>query len=163
MTATGKTTVGKLVAQMLDYQFIDTDAVIEERCGAQISWIFEIEGEEKFRERESEVLRDLTKQIGMVVSTGGGIVLKEQNRMLLRRHGAVACLDCSITELLNRIKETSSRPMLNRESSVEESLVKMEEARRPLYESVADKTFSTYGDDKTQLARDIANWYRNRR
>ena len=83
--ASGKTTVGRLLSKRLDFEFIDIDEKIEESTGASISWIFDVEGEKKFRVRESEVLAKYIKQQNCVISTGGGIILNKGNRDLLKR------------------------------------------------------------------------------
>ncbi len=159
MSATGKSTVGRIVANLLDYKFIDSDKEIEQRTGVDISWIFEIEGEEKFRDRESQVLDEVTRQNGIVLATGGGIIGREANRAILRSRGWVAWLKASIPELVRRAGNAESRPMLKQGDTVEESLIRLDSERRPLYESVSDTSFLTFGSDKRVLARAIADWY----
>lgn len=162
MSGTGKSTIGRLVANKLEYEFFDTDAEIEKRTGVQISWIFELEGECKFRERESEVLRDLTKRNRIVLATGGGIVLREPNRALMRNRGQVICLTAPVDGLLERIGTARTRPVLQREETVEKALVRMQSERNPLYESVADMSFETYGHSKQVVAQEIVAWYSKR-
>lgn len=145
---------------MLDYDFVDSDAEIEERTGVQVSWIFELEGESKFRDRETDTLREITRRSRIVLATGGGIVLREENRALLRSRGWVVCLTSSADELARRAGNAQTRPLLQTGESIEETFLKMERERRPLYESVSDITFKTFGEDKRALARDIAAWYR---
>ena len=160
LSATGKTTIGKIIAKMLDYEFVDSDAEIEARTGVQVSWIFELEGESKFRERESEVLKEITRRNRIVLATGGGIVLREENRGLLRSRGWVVCLTSNTEELARRAGNVQTRPLLQKGESLEETFVQMDRERRPLYESVSDVTFKTFGEDKRTLARDIVAWYR---
>ena len=160
LSATGKTTIGKIVANMLDYEFVDSDAEIEERTGVQVSWIFELEGESKFRDRESDILMEITRRNRIVLATGGGIVLREDNRALLRSRGWVACLTSSTEELARRAGNVKTRPLLQEGESIETTLIQMERVRRPLYESVSDITFKTFGEDKRALAHDIVAWYR---
>lgn len=145
---------------MLNYEFVDSDAEIEERTGVRVSWIFELEGESKFRDRESAVLKDITRRSRIVLATGGGIVLREANRALLRSRGWVACLTSSTEELARRAGSSQTRPLLQRGESIEETFFEMERERRPLYENVSDITFKTFGEDKRALARDIVAWYR---
>lgn len=160
LSATGKTTIGRIVANMLDYDFVDSDAEIEERTGVRVSWIFELEGESKFRDREAAVLQDITQRNRIVLATGGGIVLREDNRALLRSRGWVVCLTSSTEELARRAEGSQARPLLQAEESIERTFLEMEKERRPLYESVSDVTFKSFGAEKKALARDIADWYR---
>ena len=88
----GKTTVGRHLASHIGFTFHDTDRVIEQRAGADISWIFELEGEERFRDREQQVIEEMTQRQGIVLATGGGAVLRERNRALLRERGVVVYL-----------------------------------------------------------------------
>lgn len=158
MTATGKSSIGKLIANTLNYEFVDSDAVIEERAGADISLIFEIEGEGKFREREAAVLRDLSTRYNIVLATGGGAVLHEENRRLLRSHGWVACLTTPLEVLAQRVEKSSSRPLLqNVDPRVR--LQQMHDERLPLYEGIADKTFNTFGCSKQETAKQIVDWF----
>ena len=159
MSGTGKSTIGRIVADMLNYDFADSDAEIERRCGVQVSWIFEIEGESKFRDRESKVLDDLTKRDQIVVATGGGIVLRESNRSILRRRGWVACLKSSIPDLLERVGSAQTRPLLQQAETVEQALQKMNKERSPLYDLVADASFETNRTNKLSVARSIVGWY----
>ncbi|MCY4143518.1 MAG: shikimate kinase [Gammaproteobacteria bacterium] len=162
MSGTGKSTIGRIVANKLEYAFFDTDAEIEKRTGVQISWIFELEGECKFRERESEVLRDLTRRNRIVLATGGGIVLRESNRDLLNKRGQVVCLTAPIADLVERIGSARTRPVLQHEESIESALVRMQSERNPLYDSVTDVSFDTYGHSKLAVALDIVAWYSKR-
>lgn len=145
---------------MLDYEFVDSDAEIEERTGVRVSWIFELEGESKFRDRESAVLNDITRRSRIVLATGGGIVLRDANRALLRSRGWVVCLTSSTAELARRAGSSQTRPLLQGRESIKETFLEMERERRPLYESVSDITFKTFGEDKRAVARDIVAWYR---
>lgn len=159
MSGTGKSTIGRLVANKLEYEFFDTDAEIERRTGVQISWIFELEGESKFRERESEVLEDLTNRSRIVLATGGGIVLRESNRAQIRNRGLVICLTAPIDGLIERIGNARTRPVLQREETVEKALLRMQSERSPLYDSVADMSIETYGHSRQAVAQDIVAWY----
>ncbi len=162
MSGTGKSTIGRIVADKLEYAFFDTDTEIEKRTGVQISWIFELEGESKFRERESEVLKDLSKRNRIVLATGGGIVLRKSNRELLKNRGLVVRLTAPISDLVERIGSARTRPVLQDEESIESALQRMQSERNPLYDSVTDISFETYGHSKLAVALDIVAWYSKR-
>ena len=132
----GKSTIGRLLAQATKRQFKDTDQVIEERCGADIPWIFDIEGEDGFRNRESAVLRDLIGEPGLVLATGGGIVTREENRELLKQNGRVVYLTASIEQLVKRTRKDRKRPLLQVDDP-RAKIVELIKARGPWYEEVA--------------------------
>lgn len=133
----GKSTIGRLLAQQLRWPFVDTDREIEQRCGADIPWIFEKEGEPGFREREASVLEDLCQGSGAVIATGGGIVLRPENRQRMAEAGVVVYLDASVAQLVERTARDKRRPLLQVDDprTVIENLLL---ARDPLYRSVAD-------------------------
>ncbi len=112
MMGAGKTTIGKSLAQMLAKEFVDSDHEIQERTGVKIPVIFEIEGEAGFRKRESEVLIELVKKNNIVLATGGGAVLSQENRQLLRESGIVIYLRASISDLHRRTRHDKNRPLL---------------------------------------------------
>ena len=133
----GKTTIGKLIAKKLKREFIDLDEEIEHRAGAAISWIFDVEGEQGFRRRESELLAECVQRSNLVVSTGGGIVLGEKNRNLLKGSGIVVFLDASVDQLYERTIKDKKRPLLqvpDRKAAIRE----LKNTRDPLYREVAD-------------------------
>lgn len=138
----GKSTVGRLLARRLSKRFVDTDHEIEKRNGVTIPVIFEIEGEDGFRRREQEVLADLAQEQGLVLSTGGGIVLRPENREALRNHGFVVYLNARPELLAERTKHDRSRPLLN----VEDPLARLRQlhaVRDPLYREVAHAVVET--------------------
>ncbi len=138
----GKSTVGRLLARRLSKRFVDTDHEIEKRNGVTIPVIFEIEGEDGFRRREQEVLADLAQEQGLVLSTGGGIVLRPENREALRNHGFVVYLNARPELLAERTKHDRSRPLLN----VEDPLARLRQlhaVRDPLYREVAHAIVET--------------------
>ena len=138
----GKSTVGRILARRLSKRFVDTDHEIEKRNGVTIPVIFEIEGEDGFRRREQELLADLAQEQGLVLSTGGGIVLKSENREVLRNHGFVVYLNARPELLADRTKHDRSRPLLN----VEDPLTRLRElhaVRDPLYREVAHAVVET--------------------
>ncbi|WP_211567197.1 shikimate kinase AroK [Microbulbifer marinus] len=133
----GKSTIGKLLAAQLQLPFADSDKVLEERTGADIPWIFDVEGEAGFRRRESEVLRDLCHGPTQVIATGGGIVLMEENRQLLRTYGLVVYLQASTEQLLERTSKNANRPLLN-VADPRARIIELVQQRDPLYREVAD-------------------------
>jgi shikimate kinase len=136
----GKTTVGRMVADRLGWGFLDADAVLEERYGQTIREIFAAEGEAGFRDKEAAVLADLCTRNETVVATGGGIVLREENRDLLKRHGFVAWLCAEPPTLLARIQADPSTAA-RRPSLAGGGLAEIEQllaVREPLYRACAD-------------------------
>ncbi|WP_068809447.1 shikimate kinase [Thauera phenolivorans] len=137
MMGAGKTTVGKELARRRGMRFVDCDQEIVARTGVSIPIIFEIEGEEGFRRRESLVLDDLTQESGIVIATGGGIVLAPANRAVLSQRGVVIYLDVPPQILWERTRHDRNRPLLqvaNPRRRIEE----LHRARDPLYREVAD-------------------------
>jgi shikimate kinase len=108
----GKSTIGRALADELGVVFHDSDDLVEERSGASISWIFDVEGEEGFRERETAVIRDLANARGMVLATGGGAVLREENRRILSGLGTVVYLETTVKQQLARTRRDRKRPLL---------------------------------------------------
>jgi shikimate kinase len=133
----GTSTVGKQLAKALGRDFYDTDKEIERRTGVSISWIFEMEGESGFRQREQKVLDELSQLKNIVLATGGGIVLPEENRRMLRSRGYVVYLSTSIEQLLRRTNKDKNRPLLQTDNPRETVKALMAE-RTPLYQGVAD-------------------------
>ena len=136
MMAVGKTTIGRYLAARLDYTFHDTDQVIERRAGADISWIFELEGEQRFRDREQQVIEEMTLHEGVVLATGGGAVLRDRNRALLRERGVVIYLRGDVDLILERTRGDRRRPLLQVDN-VRERIETLTTERGPLYEAVA--------------------------
>ena len=133
----GKTTIGRQLAKSLSFDFIDSDHEIEKRTGADIPWIFDIEGEEGFRQRERQVISDLVKMHGIVLATGGGAVLDPQNRADLKGHGVVVYLKASVKKLLQRTARDRQRPLL-KTSNPRQKLAAILEEREPIYQKMAD-------------------------
>jgi shikimate kinase len=142
MMGAGKTSVGRVLAKRLDKVFYDSDHVIEQRTGVKIPVIFEIEGEQGFRHRESVVLDELTALENVVVATGGGAVLAEGNREKLRTRGTVVYLRASVKDLLNRTRHDKNRPLLQT-ADPRARLTELYEIRDPLYREVAHVTIDT--------------------
>ena len=138
----GKTTVGRALAKKLNRRFIDSDQEIEARTGASISWIFEIEGEASFRQREAEVIRDLAALDDIVLATGGGAILKPENRQCLKSHGTVIYLRASVGSILQRTSHDKSRPLLQT-ADPRAKIEQLLQEREPLYMEVADIIIET--------------------
>lgn len=142
MMGAGKTTLGKALAQRLDAEFFDTDKVLVERTGVPVATIFEIEGEAGFRRREAGVLAEFAERSDCVVATGGGAVLLEENRVLMRSHGTVVYLRARIESLWERTRHDSSRPLLATPDP-RATLVAILEQRDPLYREAAHLVVDT--------------------
>lgn len=138
----GKSTVGRALANKIGYQFLDSDREIEARCGVDIPTIFDYEGEAGFRDRESRMIDELTKLPGIVLATGGGSILREQNREFLASRGHVILLQVDIKEQLRRVAFDSNRPLLKTDDP-EARLKSLMEEREPIYKAVADVEIST--------------------
>src|SRR5690606_16371335 len=108
----GKSTIGRLLAKELRLPFKDSDKEIEQRTGANIPWIFDVEGEQGFREREQAVIAELCEVQGLVLATGGGAVLRADNRCALRRGGRVVYLHASVEQQIDRTARDRNRPLL---------------------------------------------------
>jgi shikimate kinase len=136
----GKTTIGQKLAQRLDLNFHDTDQEIQNRTGVNINLIFEIEGEEGFRERESRVLDELTSAERVLVATGGGAIVRPSNRQWLRERGVVVYLKASVEQQLARLRHDKTRPLIQLQGR-EARLRELASQRDPLYAELADFTF----------------------
>ena len=154
----GKSTVGKLLASRLSFQFIDTDHFIEERSGADIPWIFDVEGEEGFRQRETTALESLQGHTEHVVATGGGIIMREENHALLKEIGQVFYLTASIDQLFSRTAKDKRRPLLQ-VSDPRKRIEQLIEIRDPLYRKVADVIVDTDGKTSKWVAQNIASHF----
>ena len=139
---TGKSTIGRMLASQLHLEFVDSDSEIERKTGAAISWIFEAEGEEDFRNRESDVIDELTRKQGIVLATGGGSIKREINRSYLSSRGTVIYLHTPVEKQYQRTCKDKKRPLLQTENPklVLENLMK---EREPLYRAVADYVVDT--------------------
>ena len=133
----GKTTIGRMLAKELSLEFFDSDREIERRAGADVSWIFDVEGEEGFRDRESQVIDELSNRSGVLLATGGGSVLREENRQCLKARGVVIFLDTSLELQLKRTERDKKRPLLQNVDR-ESVLKKLKLERHALYEEVSD-------------------------
>lgn len=143
----GKSTIGRQLAQQLNMEFFDSDQEIEKRTGADISWVFDVEGENGFRLREKKIIDELTSKKGIVLATGGGSVNFKENRNFLSARGIVIYLETTIEKQLARTKRDKSRPLLQVSTSNRIILENLANERNPLYESIADIKLKT--DEQT--------------
>lgn len=142
MMGSGKSTVGRRLAAALGMEFVDADKEIETRCGVPISTIFELEGEDGFRRREAALIDELTRRPGLVLATGGGAVLLDENRQHLRERGIVVYLKASVPDLWQRLRHDKVRPLL-RAPDPRRRISELLEARDPLYQACAHLTVTT--------------------
>ncbi len=138
----GKSTIGKRLAKKLDKTFIDSDREVEKRTGASIELIFDIEGEEGFRRRESAVIDELTRQDNIILATGGGAVLLPENRGFLSQRGRVVYLKAPIDVLAERMANDRKRPLLQN-SDRQARLQALQDEREPFYLEIADVIIKT--------------------
>jgi shikimate kinase len=140
----GKSAVGKHLARLLRAPFRDSDAEIEAKTGVDISYIFSREGEPRFRQREREAIEELTRENPIVLATGGGAILLEENRTVLRERGFVVYLQTSIDQQVERVRQGRHRPLLH-DVDPRTKLTELMAVRTPLYEELADFTIATDG------------------
>lgn len=150
----GKSAVGRLVAQRLRFQFADTDAIVIERAGMEIEEIFKQHGEPHFRELETRAIESLAARERYVIATGGGAVLKERNRELLRALGFVVLLTAREEIILDRVSRHSKRPLL-RTADPRQTIERLLAERRPAYEAAAHWTLDTSDITREQAAEAI--------
>lgn len=153
----GKSTVGRNLASRLSYTFTDTDHLIEERAGADIPWIFDVEGESGFRARETATLESLLGVSQQVIATGGGIVVRPENHEILRKLGKVVYLTASVDQLVARTSKDKKRPLLQ----VDDPKTRIEqllEHRDPLYRQLADYVLNTDGRGSKWVVQNIMQW-----
>ena len=143
----GKSTIGRELAERLHLDFYDSDQEIERRTGADIAWVFDLEGEEGFRKREEGVIDDLTEKQGIVLATGGGAVISSQVRNRLSARGIVVYLETTIDKQVARTQRDRRRPLLQTSEEPRTVLEKLAVERNPLYEEIADVVVQT--DDQS--------------
>ena len=139
----GKTTIGKQLARQLKWDFYDSDRVIEEKTGVDIALIFEKEGEEGFRIREEKTIDELTQLKNIVLATGGGAVLRKQNRVNLINRGTIFYLSSTIKDLVNRTSKDKKRPLLHGKESPKTIISQLIKEREPIYIEMADHIINT--------------------
>ena len=150
----GKTTVSRALAKKLNKRFIDSDHEIEARTGASIPLIFEIEGEASFRQRESDVIREVTAQSDIVLATGGGAILKPENREYLKTRGTVIYLRASVNSILQRTSQDKNRPLLQT-ADPRQRIEQLAREREPYYLEVADFVVETGRPNVQSLVQTI--------
>ena len=138
----GKSTIGRALAKELKLDFYDSDVVIEDRAGADIAWIFDVEGEEGFRLREQKIIDELTQKTNIVLATGGGVVITPENRNFLAGRGVVIYLKTSLQQQFERTKRDTRRPLLQTDD-LEARLELLRTQRDFHYEDMADMSFDT--------------------
>ena len=143
----GKSTIGRELADRLHLEFFDSDQEIERRTGADIAWVFDLEGEEGFRKREESIIEDLTEKQGIVLATGGGSVISSQVRNRLSARGIVVYLETTIDKQVARTQRDRRRPLLQTSEEPRSVLEKLAVERNPLYEDIADIIVKT--DDQS--------------
>ncbi|PJG84735.1 shikimate kinase AroK [Conservatibacter flavescens] len=157
----GKSTIGRQLAQQLNMDFIDSDQEIEQRAGADISWIFDIEGEDGFRKREERIINELTQQQGIVLSTGGGAVLSKETRNHLSARGIVIYLQTTVDKQYQRTQRDKKRPLLQNTDDPRAVLEELAKIRNPLYEEIADITLPTDEQSAKLMANQIVDMIEN--
>ena len=159
LMGSGKTTVGKLLAKRLGLRFVDSDQEIEAKTGATVSWIFEIEGEDSFRQREMEMIDELTAQKGVLLATGGGSILKPENRKHMKSRGIVIFLRASVSNILKRTQYDKTRPLLQTPDK-RAKLEALSRQRDPMYREVADIIVDTGRPNVHAIVQSIAKQLR---
>lgn len=156
LMGSGKTTIGKLVARHRGLCFVDSDQEIVQRCGVSIPTIFEIEGEEGFRKRESCVIEELSRRQGIVLATGGGAVIRPENREVLKQRGSVVYLRCHPKELYLRTRHDKNRPLLQTDDPLKK-LQELYAARHGFYMETADIILDSGRQSANCLVRRLEN------
>lgn len=152
----GKTTIGKLLSERLRLVFVDADKYIEDVTGADIPWIFDVEGEAGFRERETRAIDELSQADGVLLATGGGAVTREENRTLLSSRGVVVYLYATVDQQFERTSRDRNRPLLQNDNP-RQVLENLFVVRDPLYREVADIIVTTDNRPPHIVARDIGD------
>ena len=150
----GKTTIGKYLAQQLNLQFADTDTEIEERTGADIPWIFDVEGEQGFRDREQQAVEEMTLWDSVLLATGGGVVMRGENRSALAARGFVVSLHATVEEQVRRTHKDRRRPLLQNGDPAQ-ILKDLMAVRDPLYREIADHIIDTDGCSPRTVAQKL--------
>ena len=141
----GKTTVGRRLANELNKDFFDTDHEIIDKTGVTIDHIFDIEGEKGFRKRESKILENLCQMSNIILATGGGVVILPKNRKILRNAGLIVYLSSSVDQLLRRTAKSKARPLLENSDDRRKTIIELVGARDIYYREVASLVIDTTG------------------
>ena len=159
LMGSGKTTIGKQLSKSLERKFLDTDHAIEEKTGVDVSTIFELEGEEGFRSREHNFLKDLKGSQKLVIATGGGIVISIKNRDLLKKLGCVVYLRSNIKDLVSRLKDDKTRPLIQN-VNLSQKINDLFNERDPLYSSVANYIIETKNKKINDIKKEILELFK---
>jgi shikimate kinase len=152
----GKSTIGRMLAKEVGYRFLDSDRIIEERCGANIPWIFDVEGEEGFRQRETAILEELSHEFQTVLATGGGAVMRPENHAALKQDALVVYLKTSLEQQVERTRKDRNRPLLQTDNP-EEVLRNLFAIRDPMYTQLADIIMHTDRKSPRLVVRQLVN------
>ncbi len=150
----GKTTVGRQLAKQLGKTFYDTDHEVEKRTGVKIPVIFDLEGEAGFRKREAAVIEELVHQTNIILATGGGAVLAEENRKVLKENGCVIYLRATVNDLYKRMRHDKQRPLLQN-VDIKAKLETLYQERNPIYTEMADMILDTGHQPASTLVNQI--------
>jgi len=154
MMGVGKTSVGIKIAELTQRRWFDTDVVITDRHG-RIYDIFEYYGESHFRALETQIVAELADKDGLVISTGGGLVLKNENAEMLKRNGKIFFLRATFETLIKRVRADETRPLLKDMGNTSEKLSELLTERTPVYEHVADFIIDTDEKNAEDVAREV--------
>ena len=155
MMGAGKTTIGIKIAELTGRRWYDTDGCIVDKHG-KISDIFEYYGEAHFRKLETEIVKELSQKDGLVISSGGGLVLKKENNELLQRNGKIVFLRATVETLAKRLKVDGERPLLQTSTeSIRQRLERLLKERMPVYEHVADLIVDVDGKTPEEIAKEV--------
>ncbi|OGT42341.1 MAG: shikimate kinase I [Gammaproteobacteria bacterium RIFCSPHIGHO2_12_FULL_37_34] len=155
----GKTSIGRALAKQLGKDFYDSDEEIEKKMGVSLSWIFDLEGMEGYREREKKIIDELSLLTNTVLSTGGGCVETKEVCDYLQHRGLIIYMEVSLETQLDRLKRDKRRPLLQGENP-QEVLKHLWETREPIYEHIADCTVGTDHRSIRDVCDDIIRWLR---
>lgn len=150
----GKTSIGKKLSKMMKFDFIDTDSIIEKKTGVDIPTIFEHEGEQGFRTRETKILKEISNVNNTVIGTGGGIIISADNRRIIKNLGFVVHLTANIKELVYRTEHDKNRPLINNVDA-ENKITTLLKERKDYYEKSSNVTISTDNYDTVKISRII--------
>lgn len=150
----GKSSIGKLLAQSCQMQFLDTDYEIEQNSKYDITTIFEKFGEEEFRNKETGLLENLSRVENHIIATGGGIILKQENIDIMKKIGLIVFLDINLQAQLKRVKYRKHRPLL-KNTDLEKKLKDLKSKRDPIYNTISDYIIDVSGKDKNTVVEEI--------
>ena len=151
----GKTTIGRRLSERLSLDFFDSDHEIVNTTGVSIDHIFDVEGEKGFRARESDVLKKLCNMANIVLATGGGAVILEENRELMKKAGSIIYLSSSVDQILRRTAKSKTRPLLEKSNNRRNTITDIVEARDPLYREVSSHIIDTNGKKFNEVIDEI--------